>query len=207
MVITDHNIDVKPVISNFYSETSRAEDNPWRLLFHSGTAGVLSNTFCIDRLKSGASYQFLRLNSNAPLLKIASTHNDIDTLIEILKPSMSQIAIAFGVTRQWVYAWKNGRNMSPIQSDRMGNILAAANYIYESIPTLVHKAADRKLIDGRSFWEAVGSGVKPHDAANKLVLRIKREDKEREAIKRSLAGRSSKRDKQAPLFSARMDES
>lgn len=106
MVITDHNIDVKPVIGNFYSETSLAEENPWRLLFHSGTAGVLSNTFCIDRLKSGASYQFLRLNSSAPLLKIASTHNDIDALIEMLKPSMSQIAMAFGVTRQWVYAWK-----------------------------------------------------------------------------------------------------
>jgi hypothetical protein len=63
MFALDNDIAISPpqLSKNIYVQESRVEENPWRKLFSSGTAGEQTDYYCAERLKSGATYQFLTL--------------------------------------------------------------------------------------------------------------------------------------------------
>lgn len=195
----------QPLPSASYVNVCVAEDNPWRKLFYSGTAGTTTAYFCTERLNNGAPYQFVKLASKIREVP-APLQNDIETLIALMKPSMSQLAIAFGVSRQRIYDWRNGAGMSPTNVEQMSALLTAARTLSERSSVPLSQVTNRKLSGGMSFWDAISSGMLPTDAAVALLKIIDRDESERNALKRSLASRDITRAKEPPQFSSHLSE-
>ena len=201
----DHTATFQPLPSASYVDECVVEENPWRTLFHSGTAGTTTDYFCVERLNSGAPYQFVKLSGKARAL-VALPQNDIEVLISLMKPSMSQLAAAFGVSRQRIYDWRNGAGMSPVNAEQLSALLAGARVLSEGCPGQLCQTANRKLGDGKTYWGAVASGSSPVDVAKNALRIIERDASERNALKRSLASRKFSRSEDPPLFSAHLSE-
>lgn len=205
MLAIDNTANVQPLPRVNYVDVCTVEDNPWRSLFHSGTAGATSDLFCVERLSNGASYQFLRLECRSAQ-NTSAPESDIDTLIALLKPSMSQLASAFGVSRQRVYDWRGGAGMSRENQEQMSALLTAARMLSERHSSPQARIANRKLSGGKSFWDAIASGMSPQDAATSVLRVIERDENERSALKHSLASRKFVAVKEEPLFAAHLSE-
>lgn len=202
--VDNTNTNVQPLPSINYFDICVVGDNPWRRLFHTGTAGTTSDRFCAERLSSGATYQFLRLTGKT-IVVIHTPQKDINAIIELMKPSMSQLASAFRVSRQRIYDWRNGEGMSEANAELVRNLLGAARTLSErsSNPDQI---ANRKVVNGRNFWSSIAAGLSPQEAAEMALKVIEREQDEREAIKRSLASRKVASAKAPSLFSAYLSE-
>ena len=127
--------------------------------------------------------------------------SDIDKIISLLGPAMPQLAAAFGVSRHCVQEWRNGQNISATDAGQIRTLLTAARIIEEVFPNPPFRATQRKLLDGKSFWDAIANGTSPILAANELLRRLKREDVERMALRNSLPMRKTVRSDEVPLFS------
>lgn len=204
MIASIDTATVQPLPRAAYVDQCVVEDNPWRPLFHTGTAGTTTEFFCAERLANGATYQFVKLASGTSASPSVA-HHDLDTIIDLMKPSMSQLAAALGVSRQRIYDWRNGEGMSATNSERMSSLLTAARILSErsSIPSRV---ANRKLSGGNTFWDALAAGISPSDAAASVVKLLDRDESERSALKRSLARHAAVRVKEPSLFSAHLSE-
>lgn len=205
MLTTIDSATIQPLPSVKYFDVCVTEENPWRKIFHTGTAGSATEFFCAERLAHGATYQFIRL-ARAEQGIAAHPQNDIETLISLMKPSMSQLATAFRVSRQRIYDWRNGKGMSAANLDQMSALLTAARMLNDRSAVPLSQIASRKLSNGKSFWDAISSGMRPADAAANVLEIIDRDQSERNALKRSLAGRTIARTKEPPLFSAYLSE-
>lgn len=205
MLSTYDTAAVQPLPRANYFEASVVVDNPWRKLFSTGTAGCATEYFCAERLDNGAPYQFVRLAGKQHVVD-ARYRSDIETLIELMKPSMSQLAACFGVSRQRVYDWRNGEGMSASNVDQMKELLKAVRMLSERSPVPITQAGNRKLVNGNTFWVAVASGTKPTDAANNVLTALERDQKERSALNRSLASRKIARPEEPALYSPYLSE-
>ncbi|WP_162406761.1 hypothetical protein [Pseudoxanthomonas jiangsuensis] len=198
------NAAIPPVPRLHYADVCVAEENPWRKVFHAGTAGTPTENFCAQRLINGATYQLVRLASQTHVI-VALPQSDIETLITLMKPSMSQLAAAFGVSRQRIYDWRNGEGMSVANTEQMAALLVAARMLSER-SSAIGKLANRRLVGGNTFWDVIATGVSPVEAANAALRTIERDEDERAALKRSLASRNVAPNKDTPLFSAHLSE-
>lgn len=201
----DNTATIQPLPRANYVDVCVVEDNPWRTLFHTGTAGTTTGYFCAERLNNGAPYQFVKLSGKTRALG-SLPQNDIEALISLMKPSMSQLAAAFGVSRQRIYDWRNGAGMSVQNTEQMSALLTAARMLSERSAAPLSHIANRKLSSGKSFWNAIASGVPPIDAATSALKIVERDESERNALKRSLASRKVARTKEPSLFSAHLSE-
>lgn len=201
----DNTVTVQPLPRALYIDTCVVEDNPWRKLFYTGTAGSTTEDFCATRLSQGAPYQFMRIAPKTNSLAEGSK-NDIDAFIALMEPSMSQLAAAFGVSRQRIYDWRKGAGMSSENADRMNALLGVARMLNERASTSLPQVVTRKLKGGKSFWESIASGTDPVEAAEFALSIFEREDREREAIKGSLASRKISHNRERPVFSAHLTE-
>lgn len=204
LIAIDNTSTVQPLPRADYVDICVVEENPWRKVFHAGTAGTATEYFCAERLVNGAPYQFVKL-ADKTHVRASSPQSDIETVIALTKPSMSQLAAAFGVSRQRIYDWRSGAGMSSGNAERMSELLTAVRVISDHSATPGH-AASRKTGNGKSFWEAVASGVSPMAAATAAIKILERDEMERQALKRSLASRKVSRNKESPLFSSHLSE-
>ena len=205
MLILDSAATVQPLPIAPYVDVCVVEDNPWRKLFQSGTAGATTELFCVERLINGAPYQFLRLEGRAHSNAVVP-HNDIDALIALMSPSMSQLAAAFGVSRQRIYDWRNGAGMSPANLDQMRALLTAARMLSQKSSVPLSQIGARKLSNGKSFWTEIASGTHPVDAAASVAKIIERDESERSALRHSLANHKVARLDDTPMFSPHLSE-
>lgn len=205
MLTLDTTPDVQPLPRTTYVDVCVVEDNPWRHLFESGTAGATTTLFCAERLSNGAPYQFLRLENGAK--RSAHSHKqDLDSLITLLRPSIAQVAAAFGVSRQRIYDWRSGAGMSPQNAEQMSALLAAAGLLSAQSAVPLSQLGDKSLGNGRTFWTEIASGTSPVDAAAALLKILERDERERSALRRALAGRKVVKDAGDILLSQHLAE-
>jgi DNA-binding transcriptional regulator YiaG len=153
----------------------QTSSNPWTSMFRSGTAGATTEFYVRSRLGQGAVISF----PNPSLVEVAATKTDVELLIEQLQPSMTQLAAAFGVTRQTIYDWRAGKGVSQENTEQLKRLVTACTTLNRSSVNLPPRAGDRLLPGGKTFWESVASGVAPNQAAEQLIELLKREQKER----------------------------
>jgi hypothetical protein len=170
---------------------SVVEENPWRKLFYSGTAGVTSATFCAERLSNGAPYQFLRLARTDVTQPPATIgQSSVEMIIASLRPSVAQLAAALGVSRQRVYDWRAGEPMSATSADRVALLIEASRLLHQPVlrdPQIL----DRKVVGGQSFWLAAADGKNLVELAQGITDFIQRSDRERSALRQSIKQRRS----------------
>lgn len=157
-----------------------------------GTGGELS----IEHLQSRTS-QMQHVVPAADVADVAPVRSPLEDLIrirEVLKPAMSDLATAFGVSRQSVYNWLNGEQVAEENAAKLQDLAQAADVLAHEGITVNAALLKRKFTNGRTLLQVAQAGESARVTALQLVHIHKRERAQRER----LAARFANRGRTAP---------
>jgi len=128
------------------------------------------------------SYTCYEISSRSPAEYIQRT-------LEVLSPSVSDLAKSFNVSRQTIYNWLNGEQPKNEHTSRLQDLALAADIIAEAGITVNGQLLKRKVIEGKNLFEFFRDGGPAQYAARLIVQIVKQEATQRERLTARLAGR------------------
>jgi transcriptional regulator with XRE-family HTH domain len=158
--------------------------------FQVGTGGAAT----IDYVKTRGSkgYAFVACDGpEAPAIsRVPSAAEHLAQIRNVLRPSITDLAKALGVSRQAIYDWQDGRPIAPENVARLQDIARAADlFAREGLEATAH-VMRRPITDGKSFFDIVREGGYAEPTARVLIDIVRREMKQREQLKARLANRA-----------------
>lgn len=180
--------------------------SPWRRLatpavvgivlampFQVGTGGYATAQYHSQRRAIGYS---VISNSEADQVTEAGQEQGVDSDLkfvrEFLRPSVSELARAFGVSRQAIYDWQNGTNISDSNRERIAELAKACAKLITADIGGGQELLRRKISDGMNLIEQVAAGKSGAVAAYALIDILTTERQQREAVSRRLASRGKR---------------
>lgn len=120
---------------------------------------------------------------------IQSSVKNLARIREIFKPTVTELANLFGVSRQAVYDWQAGKPIAPENSLRLGEFAQAAELLSTQRIQISSQALRRKVLGGQSLLDALRHGGPVLDTAAALAQVLDREAVQREKLTARLLGR------------------
>ena len=121
-----------------------------------------------------------------------SPSDDLVLVRTVLKPAVSDLATALGVSRQTVYNWLNGDAVTQENAIRKLRDLAhAAEKLEQAGVTINAALLKRKFFHGKTLMQVVQAGESVSDAAHLMVHIHQREAAQRERITAQFAHRKN----------------
>ncbi|WP_157773635.1 Cro/Cl family transcriptional regulator [Variovorax atrisoli] len=162
-----------------------------------GTGGVFSTDYVVARDSKG--YPLPEFNYGAEhernfssRARQRSSVESISLIREVFKPSITELASAFGVSRQAIYNWQAGQPIAEQNEIRLAEMANAAELLSSHGFANTANLARRRLPGGTSFFEAAKSGANLEAAAKQLIALLASESAQRTALSERLATRRSK---------------
>ena len=151
--------------------------------FQVGTGGAA--TFDYFKMRGSKGYAFLAYDPR-PELRIlptaASPAENLEHIRSVLRPSVTDLAKALGVSRQAIYDWQAGKPIAAENAARIDDIARAANlFAREGLQATAH-AMRRPISNGKNLFEIIRDGGSAEAAARTLIDIIRRELKQREIL-------------------------
>jgi transcriptional regulator with XRE-family HTH domain len=115
---------------------------------------------------------------------------DLVRIREVLKPAVSDLATAFGVSRQSVYNWLNGDPVADENAAKLQDLAQAADVLAHEGVAVNAALLKRKFPNGRTLMQVAQAGESARDAALQLVQIHKRETAQRERMAARFANRA-----------------
>jgi len=159
--------------------------------FQVGTGGAAT----IDYLKTRGSkgYALVACDPDREVhatLSAASPADNLEHIRTVLRPSVTDLARALGVSRQAIYDWQAGRPIAAENVARLQDIARAADlFAREGLQATAH-VMRRSIIDGKNFFEIIRDGGSAETAARMLIEITRRELKQRDNLRSRLANRA-----------------
>jgi transcriptional regulator with XRE-family HTH domain len=125
---------------------------------------------------------------------------------EIFKPTITEVAALFGVSRQTVYDWQSGKGISDRHADKLEEIANAADLFADSGLPFSTQIVRRKLAGGRTLFDLFREGGSAQEATHSLIKMIQHELEQRKALGARLANRKRPALDQADLGIPMLDE-
>ena len=176
------------------------------MALQAGTGGAQTAEFYRQRGEKG--YGFAHYAATAPNfdLDVARTPSEnLEHIRTVLRPAVTDLAAALGVSRQAIYDWQSGKPVTAENAARLTDLAAAADVFAAENLTATAQLLRRPIAGGKRFFEVVRDGGCAEDAARKLVEMARRELVQRQALSERLAGRkrpsTPSEDFAAPLLS------
>lgn len=116
---------------------------------------------------------------------------NLQRIREVLKPAVSDLAKCFKVSRQAIYNWQHGEQPSVENTAKLNDIALAADMFAESGRPLTGYILKRKIINGKSLFEAIQDGRSAVEATQLMLDILGREAKQRELLSARFPGRSA----------------
>jgi hypothetical protein len=113
----------------------------------------------------------------------------LERVLDILKPNVTELASAFGVSRQAIYAWKAGEPISQSNSDRLDDLNRAADVFAGAGVAEPGRLLRRKFEGGKNLLDIVRDGGSAGESAKNLIEVIRREETQRRALDARLQAR------------------
>lgn len=101
---------------------------------------------------------------------------------EFFAPSVSDLAAAFGVSRQTVYNWQDGDQPKEALAIKLSDLAQAADILGQAGIEYNGVLAKRKFADGKTLFQVVESNASAEEAAKKLVRILAAESKQRKIL-------------------------
>ncbi len=120
---------------------------------------------------------------------IRTPAEDLAHVRATLKPSITDLASALGVSRQAVYDWNQGKPVAPANAARLADLAKAADVLSMEGLTTTGSVLRRPIIAGKSLFDIVRDGGAAEDSARKLLQIVQREQQQRERLAVRLASR------------------
>lgn len=115
---------------------------------------------------------------------------DIRDIKEFLKPSVAELAKAFGVERQSIYDWQAGKGAN---ADRRAALRELASACSKLAAMNIASGSDilrRKVSDGKSLIQLIATGTSATVAVAKIEMILDTEDREKRLLSAHLGGLS-----------------
>src|SRR5262245_27096155 len=155
-----------------------------------GTGGAATIDYLKTRGSKGYSFVTYSSDSESPTKSRASSPADnLDYIRTVLRPSVTDLARALGVSRQAIYDWQAGRPIAAENVARIEDIARAADFFArEGLQATAHLVR-RPIINGKNILEIIRDGGSAEAAARTLIDVVRRELTQRENLKSRLANR------------------
>jgi transcriptional regulator with XRE-family HTH domain len=160
-----------------------------------GTGGYTTADYLTKRSDQG--YRFI-LFKNAPgdvdiaaqTDVVRTSAENLTRIREILKPTITELANLFGVSRQAVYDWQAGKPTAPENAAKLDDLAKAADALAATGIDGSSQLLRRKIAGNKSLLDVVREGGSATSAAHVLAQAVVREAKQREQLASRLAGRA-----------------
>lgn len=141
----------------------------------------------------GQSNATSTLDGLSTFSKGLNAEQDLAHIGEFLNPSVTELAMALQISRQSIYDWKKGNQISAENADKLRNLASAADAFANHDQQFIHHILRRK-IGGKNFFVRVGEGESPIGIAKKLLEIARVELRQRELIAAQLKDRPTRID-------------
>ena len=160
-----------------------------------GTGGCVTTDYLIKRNDHG--YKFINFHV-VPAASAAAVQEDIvrtptenlARIRETFKPTITELAHLFGVSRQAVYDWQAGKPTSPENAARLDDLAKAADALALAGIESSSQLLRRKIAGGKSLFDVVREGGSAASASSKLTQTLSREAEQRRLLASRLTGRT-----------------
>lgn len=191
----------KTVVGHLSTTIGKTASTCLTCAFLVGTGGYATADYLAKRNDRGYKLIQFELPKQAVDVAVGKqvTQNSAKNLArirEILKPTVTELANLFGVSRQAVYDWQAGKPIAPENALRLGEFAKAAELLSAQQIQVSSQALRRKVLDGQSLLDALRNGAHVFDTAAALAQVLDREAVQREKLTARLLGR------QRPVVSA-----
>jgi transcriptional regulator with XRE-family HTH domain len=156
-----------------------------------GTGGAATLDYIRERGSMG--YPYAQYESRHKALEAFSSQMPVENIARIrsvLGCTVTDVAGMLGVSRQAIYDWQAGKAIAPENASRLSQLTRAANIIARESLALTPRVLRRPIRDGKNFFELVREGGSAEGEAGRLVEIVRGEARERETLKKRLAGRA-----------------
>lgn len=161
-----------------------------------GTGGYSSAQCFIARGAKGFGGERAALSEPAKVVitgnddfALPSHAEDLKLIREYLKPSVAQLAGAFGVERQTIYDWQAGKGVSDERREIIYELVSACS----KLASLGIAAGDdilrRKISNGKTLLQLIASGTPTADVVATAKLILATEQQERQLLTEHLKRR------------------
>lgn len=169
----------------------RRAQEPLLLFFGVGTGGAATLNYLWSRGDKGYCFVGLSLLGEA----IGETTLDrgprecLEHVMAVLKPAVTELAAALGVSRQAIYAWLRGNPISSANAAHLAELAQAADVVAAEGAAGATWIVRRPLRGGKTFFGLLKEGVVANDAARLLIQIIRAESLEREVLNKHFGER------------------
>lgn len=160
-----------------------------------GTGGYTTADYLTKRSDHG--YKFIQFQNAPSAVELAAQEDVVRTsaenlarIREILKPTITELANLFGVSRQAVYDWQAGKPTAPENAAKLDDLANAADTLAATGIVRSSQLLRRKIAGSKSLLDVVREGGSAISAAQVLAQMLVREAKQRERLALRLVGRT-----------------
>jgi DNA-binding transcriptional regulator YiaG len=162
-----------------------------------GTGGAFTPEFVIARDSKGYrlnEFGHVETTQHCKVRKtlIRTPAEDLAQIREILKPSITQLAALFGVTRQAIYNWEAGKPIAEANQSLLTELALAANILRASGVSGSPRILSRKVNGGLTLLESIRNGASGEKAALNLIGMVEKEAGQRKSLEQRFASRPRK---------------
>ncbi len=161
-----------------------------------GTGGALTPGYVMERDVRGYrlhdfEYQQKIFAESSVRTQAKSSNDDLAFVRSIFKPTVTELASVFGVSRQTIYNWQANQPIAEQNEKVVVQLALAAVAVHAAELDVTPSVLRRKLPGGKTLMESVRDGIPGNDAAASLIEMIQDELKQRDAVAQRLTGRKA----------------
>lgn len=159
--------------------------------FQVGTGGAA--TIDYFKMRGSKGYAYIAYDPRPELLTAqtaASPADNLEHIRSILRPSVTDLAKALGVSRQAIYDWQAGKPIASENAERIIDIARASDLFAREGLQATAQVMRRSISNGKNFFEIIRDGGSAEAAARTLIDIVRRELKQREILETRLAKRT-----------------
>lgn len=161
--------------------------------FQVGTGGAPTADYYKQRGLKGYAYaSTLCCDSSFDIDGSTTTRTPTEDLVHIraiLKPAVTDLALALGVSRQAVYDWQRGKPITTENATRVRDLARAADVFAAEGLTTSAQLLRRPIAGGKTLFDIARGGGSAEDAARILIHRVRRELQQRQMLATRLTNR------------------
>jgi len=155
-----------------------------------GTGGAQTAEYYKQRGPKG--YAFAAYDPAPAIEESTSTRmpsEDLSHIRAVLRPAITDLARALGVSRQAIYDWQSGKQIAAENAARLADLARAADVF--AVEGLIASAQllQRPIVSGKRLFDIAREGGSAEEAARKLIQMVRRELRQREMLAERLANR------------------
>ena len=156
--------------------------------FQVGTGGAATIDYFKTRGSKGYALVAYSPDRESPAAsRTSSPADNLDYIRKVLRPSVTDLARALGVSRQAIYDWQAGRPIAAENAARLQDIAHAADIFAREGLSATAQVMRRPITNGQNLFDIIRDGGSAETAARTLIDIVRRELRQRESLKSRLA--------------------